>query len=184
MLIFFNIILILSSIFVFLSENPVHSVLFLVITFLSSASICFCFGADFLGLIFIIIYVGAIAVLFVFVIMMLNIKRLNKSFKSFYFLYIFFFLFFLQVYLGFSKCFSNFSFYQFDFFFFDSLSIEFYIGQTLYNYFVFCFLLAGIILLIAILGAIILTLPYTNKHSKKIFFRQQVRSDKFLSFFK
>ena len=118
MLIFFNIILILSSIFVFLSENPVHSVLFLVITFLSSASICFCFGADFLGLIFIIIYVGAIAVLFVFVIMMLNIKRLNKSFKSFYFLYIFFFLFFLQVYLGFSKCFSNFSFYQFDFFFF------------------------------------------------------------------
>ena len=74
MLVFLNFLLIMSSLFVFISENPVNSVLFLILSFLCSSSICFYFGADFLGLIFIIIYVGAIAVLFIFIIMMLNIK--------------------------------------------------------------------------------------------------------------
>jgi NADH-quinone oxidoreductase subunit J len=72
--IFLNICLILSALFVLLSENSVHSILFLVLTFLNAAVICFIFGADFLGLLLIIIYVGAIAVLFLFVVMMLNVK--------------------------------------------------------------------------------------------------------------
>jgi len=184
MIIFFNLILIFSSIFVLFSENPVHSILFLVITFLSSAGICFSFGADFLGLIFIIIYVGAIAILFLFIIMMLNIKLQNKTFNYFYIFVIIGLIFFLQIYLGVSKCFSNFLFYNFSFSVFDSLQIEFFIGQTLYNYFLFCFLIAGIILLIAMLGAVVLTLNYTNIYQNKVSYRQQVRTDKFLSFFK
>nr|NP_038167.1 NADH dehydrogenase subunit 6 [Synura synuroidea]AAF36933.1 NADH dehydrogenase subunit 6 [Synura synuroidea] len=183
MLIFFNLILIFASLFVFLSENPVHSILFLVLVFLSASGICFYFGADFLGLLFVIIYVGAIAILFIFIIMMLNIKIKNKALNYFYFFVFIGFLAFLQLYLGLSKCFSNFFFFNSNFFFFDSLSIEFFIGQTLYNYFTFCFLISGIILLIAMIGAIVLTLNYTSKHFKKFLFRQQVRTDNFLSFF-
>lgn len=184
MIIIFNLILIFSSIFVLFSENPVHSILFLVISFLSSAGICFSFGVDFLGLVFIIIYVGAIAILFLFIIMMLNIKIQNKTFNYLYIFLILGIIFFLQIYLGLSKCFSNFLFYNFSFLIYDSLQIEYFLGQTLYNYFLFCFLLAGIILLIAMLGAVVLTLNYTNIFQNKIPYRQQVRTDKFLSFFK
>jgi NADH-quinone oxidoreductase subunit J len=58
-----------------ISVNPVESVLFLILSFCNAAAILFLFNAEFLGLIFMIIYVGAIAVLFLFVIMMLNIKN-------------------------------------------------------------------------------------------------------------
>jgi NADH-quinone oxidoreductase subunit J len=54
--------------------NPVHSTLYLVCTFLNAALLLFIVGADFLGFVFIIVYVGAIAVFFLLVIMMLNIK--------------------------------------------------------------------------------------------------------------
>jgi NADH-quinone oxidoreductase subunit J len=57
------------------SKNPIEAVLFLILSFCLAAGISFIFHAEFLGLIFIIVYVGAIAVLFLFVIMMLNIKN-------------------------------------------------------------------------------------------------------------
>jgi NADH-quinone oxidoreductase subunit J len=60
---FFSFLLLLSSIFVFISKNPVHSVLFLILAFCNASGILFLFNAEFLGLVFIIIYVGAIAVL-------------------------------------------------------------------------------------------------------------------------
>jgi NADH-quinone oxidoreductase subunit J len=63
-----------TGLFVFLSKNPVHSVLFLILTFFNSSAIVLLLNADFLALIFVIVYVGAIAVLFLFVVMMLNIK--------------------------------------------------------------------------------------------------------------
>ena len=184
MLVFLNFLLIMSSLFVFISENPVNSVLFLILSFLCSSSICFYFGADFLGLIFIIIYVGAIAVLFFFIIMMLNIKLGENKNSYFSLIYILSLIVFLEIYFHISNYFSNFLFYQFNFFFFDNFSSEFFIGQLLYNYYSFCFLIAGIILLVAMIGSIVLTLTFTNKKSKKIEFRQQVRTDNFLSFFK
>ena len=61
-------ILVLSSFFVLVSSNPVHSVLFLVFTIFNASLILFFFNVEFLALIFIIVYVGAIAVLFLFVI--------------------------------------------------------------------------------------------------------------------
>jgi NADH:ubiquinone oxidoreductase subunit 6 (subunit J) len=54
---FFSFLLLLSSIFVFISKNPVHSVLFLILTFCNASGILFLFNAEFLGLVFIIIYV-------------------------------------------------------------------------------------------------------------------------------
>ncbi len=67
-------LLFFSGLMVAFSTNPVESVLFLILAFCNAAAILFIFHAEFLGLIFIIIYVGAIAVLFLFVIMMLNVK--------------------------------------------------------------------------------------------------------------
>ena len=71
---FFIFILLLTSIFLIVSKNPVYSVLFLILSFFSAASILILFKVDFLGLLLIVVYVGAIAVLFLFVVMMLNLK--------------------------------------------------------------------------------------------------------------
>jgi len=183
MLIFLNIILIVSAIFVFITQNPVYSVLFLVVTFLSSASICFYFGADFLGILFVIIYVGAIAVLFLFIVMMLDIKIERSNLKYMLFLGVILVLIYFQLYFFINNSFVDKFLYNFPLEIFDTLSIEFYIGQVMYNYYVIGFLISGIILLISMVGAILLTINFTNKNLSKQIFRQLVRTDKFLSFF-
>ena len=71
---FFSFIAILSSFFVIFANNPVHSVLWLILTFFSVAGFFILVGAEFLALLLMIVYVGALAVLFLFVVMMLNIS--------------------------------------------------------------------------------------------------------------
>ena len=73
----FSIVLLLSSLMVILVNNSIYSVLFLVLSFIASASLLFLLKCEFLALMFIIIYVGAIAVLFLFVVMMLDIKTIS-----------------------------------------------------------------------------------------------------------
>lgn len=70
-------IAIVSAIMVVWVGNPVHSVLFLVLVFISMAGVLIIYGAEFLGMLFIIVYIGAIAILFLFVVMMLP-TRLTK----------------------------------------------------------------------------------------------------------
>jgi len=69
----FSSITVISSIAVISSRNPVHSVFFLILAFVNSAGIFVLAGAEFLAMILLIVYVGAVAVLFLFVVMMLNI---------------------------------------------------------------------------------------------------------------
>ena len=71
---FFSFIAILSAFFVIFAKNPVHSVLWLILTFFSVAGFFILVGAEFLALLLMIVYVGALAVLFLFVVMMLNIS--------------------------------------------------------------------------------------------------------------
>jgi NADH-quinone oxidoreductase subunit J len=70
---FFSVILIASSIMVIGSKNPVHSVLFLILAFFNAAGLFVLLGAEFLAMILVVVYVGAVAVLFLFVVMMLDI---------------------------------------------------------------------------------------------------------------
>src|SRR3569832_815517 len=70
---FFSTILIASSVMVIGSKNPVHSVLFLILAFFNAAGLFVLLGADFLAMILVVVYVGAVAVLFLFVVMMLDI---------------------------------------------------------------------------------------------------------------
>ena len=70
---YFATILLLSAVIVIGSRNPVHSVLFLILAFFNAAGLFVLTGAEFLGMILIVVYVGAVAVLFLFVVMMLDI---------------------------------------------------------------------------------------------------------------
>src|SRR6476646_8217705 len=70
----FSSLALLAGIMVIQSRNPVHSVLFLILVFFNAAGLLILLGLDFFAMIFLVVYVGAIAVLFLFVVMMLNIK--------------------------------------------------------------------------------------------------------------
>ena len=70
----FSAILLLSAVMVISSRNPVHSVLFLILAFFQAAGLFVLMGAEFLAMILVIVYVGAVAVLFLFVVMMLDIN--------------------------------------------------------------------------------------------------------------
>ena len=77
----FSFLILSSALFVITSKNPINSVIFLIFSFFNSAGIFLIAGAEFLALIMLIVYVGAVAVLFLFVVMMLdlNLEELNKK---------------------------------------------------------------------------------------------------------
>jgi NADH-quinone oxidoreductase subunit J len=70
---FFSAILIASAVMVIAARNPVHSVLFLIVAFFNAAGLFVLLGAEFLAMILVVVYVGAVAVLFLFVVMMLDV---------------------------------------------------------------------------------------------------------------
>ncbi|MBT3778309.1 MAG: NADH:ubiquinone oxidoreductase subunit J, partial [Pelagibacteraceae bacterium] len=79
----FSIIAVVSAIMVTVSKNTVHSVFFLILDFISISCLFIMIGAEFLGMIMLIVYVGAVAVLFLFVVMMLNVaQQKNQWFAS------------------------------------------------------------------------------------------------------
>ena len=78
----FGIIAIASAIMVIVSKNPVHSVLFLVVTFFSTAGLFVLLNAHFIAIVQILVYAGAIMVLFLFVIMLLNLKKTQEDFSK------------------------------------------------------------------------------------------------------
>ena len=79
----FSVIAIVSAIMVTASKNTVHSVFFLILDFISISCLFIMIGAEFLGMIMLIVYVGAVAVLFLFVVMMLNVaQQKNQWFIS------------------------------------------------------------------------------------------------------
>jgi NADH-quinone oxidoreductase subunit J len=79
MYIFFSSLAIISSILMISCVNPINAVLFLILVFISVSMIFIMWNLEFLALIFIIVYVGAIAVLFLFIVMMINIKKIEKD---------------------------------------------------------------------------------------------------------
>jgi NADH-quinone oxidoreductase subunit J len=178
------------------SRNPVESVLFLILAFCDAGAILFLYNLEFFGLLFIIIYVGAIAVLFLFVIMMLNIKlqssflgNLNAKNPLLYIVslllvlilsvnsYVYFFASFNEVSSTVVR--EN----TFSVQFFDNFSNLDVLGQVFYNYYLMYLSLAGFILLIALLGAIVLTLNFNKPKKAQIDSKQLSRTDSFISFF-
>lgn len=81
MLFLIYLLIIIAGLLVIFSKNTVQSVLYLILVFLLCSLLFIYLGADFIGLIILIVYIGAIAVLFLFVVMMLNIRLLEDSFN-------------------------------------------------------------------------------------------------------
>jgi NADH-quinone oxidoreductase subunit J len=184
----FSIVLLSSAVLVILGGNPIFSVISLIICFFSASFILIIFKAEFLSIIFFIIYMGAIAVLFLFIVMMLNIKYQQiDNLKFNFFTSIFVCLIFHTFcYLYF----QNYYYYNESFLFslsffsnFDSLVSTIFFGQILFNYYTLNVFLIGFTLLIALIGTIVLTHNFFSRPKKEINFRQLSRSKTFLSFF-
>ncbi len=154
----FSAVTVLSSIAVISSRNPVHSVFFLILAFVISAGIFVLAGAEFLAMILLIVYVGAVAVLFLFVVMMLNvgIEKIKTQAKKY------FFSGFLVAIILLLELIFSFSNLDIIFNKSNSSSLEISnshaLGEILYTDYFLPFQISGCILLVAMLGAIILTL--------------------------
>ena len=166
-------------------KNPVHSVLFLILSFIGSAGLLFLLEIEFISLIFIVVYVGAIAVLFLFVVMMLDIKitESNRFFFKYFPIGSFLGLtFFVEVLLILTENLESNPYSGIESFFYmnwiqhlDFINNVSAIGQLLYTYFFLYFLIAGLILLVAMVGAIVLTLTFSLKIKSQLISRQLAR---------
>nr|ANH09504.1 NADH dehydrogenase subunit 6 [Coeloseira compressa] len=170
----FFLFIIFSSIMVISLKNAVHSVLFLILVFCNMAALLLTFGVEFLSFMILIVYVGAIAVLFLFVVMMLNIKFSSLSWNLFS-LFPLGFLIFLIIGSHVFYTITDFNIFNLiqnkltwiswfeESFLLTNVEI---IGQTLYTKFSLLFLLSSLILLVAMIGAIVLTM-HQRKDVKK-----------------
>ena len=161
---FFSIIGIISSLMVITFKNTVHSVFFLILTFITVGCLFIMIGAEFLGMILLIVYVGAVAVLFLFVVMMLNVAEKkntdSSSNKSTHvpigiIVSLVVLLEVLVVIGGWQ--------YKSDFIKTENLNIQseltnaHLLGNVIYTDYIHLFQVAGVILLLAMIGAIVLT---------------------------
>jgi NADH-quinone oxidoreductase subunit J len=158
----FAAVAIASGVMVISARNPVHSVLFLILAFFNAAGLFVLLGAEFLAMILVIVYVGAVAVLFLFVVMMLDINfaELRQGFMRYLpigALVGLMLLIELVLMFGawaFSAQSGNVAAAPTP----DNLSNTAAIGVLLYTRYVYAFQASGMVLLVAMIGAIVLTL--------------------------
>jgi len=177
---FFSTILVVSSIGVISARNTVHSVLFLILSFFCVAGIFILQGAEFLAMLLVIVYVGAVAILFLFVVMMLNISHVmvKKDFlKMIPFGLAFASIFILEIYvamasnIGNKQILSN-TKYSIP----NDLTNTHAIGKVLYTDFFLHFQIAGMILFLAMIGAVMLTHQKRDKVRKQKISKQVNRT--------
>ena len=176
-------IALISSIMVISARNPVHSVLFLILAFFNAAGLLILMEMEFLSLIFIVVYVGAIAVLFLFVVMMLNVKISEVEDEVLQYLpvggtigLIFLFLIFFIIEGDFVSFNGQANSIYLDWFQqVDVVSNIETLGQVLYTEYFVYFLLAGVILLVAMVGAIVLTMSTRTSLRRQLIFQQVSR---------
>lgn len=154
-------IVLISALCVIAARNPVHSVLFLILAFFTSAGLLVLIGAEFLAMLLVVVYVGAVAVLFLFVVMMLDVDfvELKKQFLDYApFGAIVALVFFGEIALVASTMGLE-SAENFDAKPGAATNTE-AIGQVMYTDYLLLFQISGIVLLIAMIGAIVLTLRH------------------------
>ena len=180
----FSAILLLSSLMVISTKNPVHSVLFLILAFLNAAGIFVILHAEFLAMILIIVYVGAVAVLFLFVVMMLDFKTsLEKDTILQYMpigllIGLVFIAELVIVLINTRLDLSNIQILTNPLGNFMDQSNTQAIGSILYTNYVLYFQLSGIILLVAMVGSIVLTLRDREGVKRQIVSEQVDRKGK------
>ncbi|MBL6595648.1 MAG: NADH-quinone oxidoreductase subunit J [Candidatus Puniceispirillum sp.] len=150
-------VMLASGLMVVVSRNPVYSVLFLILAFFNAAGMFVLIGAEFLAMLLVVVYVGAVAVLFLFVVMMLDINfaEMRAGFQKYLPLGLIVggILVFELVAAMYSDAFSNASLPAA-----SDIANTTQIGGVLYTKYAFLFQIAGLILLVAMIGAISLTM--------------------------
>jgi NADH-quinone oxidoreductase subunit J len=199
MFIIITLLTLVCALLVIMSKNPIHSILFLVLIFVITTILFLTLNVDFIAMLFLVLYVGAIVVLFLFVVMMLNVRilELNERVISYVpiaiTIVLIFFLLILSIVSGnffdetstitdstvnsiLFKDYINFInnkeiFYTFfqNITTYNNLNL---IAALLYKDYVYLFLLAGMALLVAMLGSIVLTLNRTAKTKRQDFYIQ------------
>ena len=180
---FFSIIAIISAIFVIVSRNTVHAVFFLILDFISIACLFIMIGAEFLGMMMLIVYVGAVAVLFLFVVMLMNVTEQKLSWfrgskKTSHIptglIVGSIILLELVVIVGgwkYRNTFSETKFLSFD----QNFSNTHMIGNVMYTEYIHLFQISGVILLLSMIGAIVLTYRKREGVKKQNYFKQVSR---------
>ena len=160
----FSAVMIASAFMVIAAKNPVHSVLFLILAFVNAAGLFLLLGAEFLAMILVVVYVGAVAVLFLFVVMMLDVDfaELRQGFLQYLPVGVLVGLIFLVELVlvvgawvtspGLVKPAATAAA--------AGVTNTEAIGRVLYTTYIHYFQLAGIVLLVAMIGAIVLTLRH------------------------
>ena len=176
----FSVIAVVSAIMVTVSKNTVHSVFFLILDFISISCLFIMIGAEFLGMIMLIVYVGAVAVLFLFVVMMLNVaQQKNQWFLAQetsghipvgLIISVIIFVELIIVVGGWK--------YKPDllnsnsFAVTNDISNTHSLGQILYTDYIHVFQISGMILLVAMIGAIVLTYRYREGVKRQSYIKQ------------
>ena len=180
---FFSFLMLLSSIMVIGAKNPIHSVLFLILVFCNATGLLILLEVEFLAMIFLVVYVGAIAVLFLFVVMMLNIKVVELSENLFLYLpigafvaMIFLFEIFLVIDTDLMPVFTkttgdiiNYIDWTTKVSYTSNIA---QLGNIMYTYYFYLFLVASLILLVAMIGAIMLTLHRNTQIKRQEIYKQ------------
>ena len=165
----------ISAFFVIQANNPVHSVLFLILSFCNVSALLICHSLDFFALIFLIIYVGAIAVLFLFIVMMLNVAITQKNTVHYLPVGAFIgFFFLIQILILLEPTSIHEVYLDWHSFTKPVTTIE-AIGQVLYTNYALFFILASLILLVAMIGAIVLTMIKSQNLRRQTVFEQNNR---------
>ena len=156
-----------SAVMVIVSRNPVHSVLFLILAFVNASGLFVLMGAEFLGMMLIVVYVGAVAVLFLFVIMMLDVDfvELREGFIAYlpigiviggiFMVELLLVVFSWVINPGIAK--------QITAAIPTNVSNTEALGLVLYTKYIHYFQIAGMVLLVAMIGAIVLTLRHKER---------------------
>ena len=178
----FLVLVIFSGLLTIMSSNPVHSVFYLILAFVASTLVLLTLNVEFIAMLFLVVYIGAISVLFLFVVMMLNIKvvELNEKIIQYlpigaFIILIFFFEIFYMINVSLFNMNNDFmhvfwndlnsfilvnlelsNFYTL----LDTFTNISVLSQALYTKYIYLFIISGMILLVAMLGAILLTLNH------------------------
>ena len=176
---FFSAVAIFSAIMVTVSKNTVHSVLFLILDFITISCLFIMIGAEFLGMIMLIVYVGAVAVLFLFVVMMLNVAQQKNqwfaskdSSKHIPVGLIISTLIFVEIIIVIGgwkykpDLFENINIIS------SEISNTHSLGRVLYTDYIHIFQISGMILLVAMIGAIVLTFRQREGVKKQSYLKQ------------
>jgi NADH-quinone oxidoreductase subunit J len=174
----FSISTLIGGVFTVVSRNPVHSVLWLILSFISAAGLFVLLGAEFVAMLLIIVYVGAVAVLFLFVVMMLDVDFAQLKAEMARYLplgLLIGVIVFIQLMFAFGIWDYSDGYQQRISEVIGSGTNTAELGAIIYDEYILIFQLSGLILLVAMIGAIVLTLRHRDDIKRQDVFAQMMR---------